>query len=133
MSRSRWIFVMAAALSAGAACSDDPTAGATQAGTVMLRLTTPRADDGAVMFEVSGPPIDTAIAVTASVRLFTRRTSGSTMVGVVVGEVTAGAVVTLRVPDVGAGPGYTARVLEVADRQNALRASLTGYALTVGP
>ncbi|HEY7683210.1 MAG TPA: hypothetical protein VH879_11250 [Gemmatimonadales bacterium] len=33
----------------------------------------------------------------------------------------------------GAAPGYTARVIEVADRDNALRASLTGYALTVGP
>lgn len=133
MSRSRWIFVIVAALSAGAACSDDPTGGVTQAGTVMLRLTTPHADDGAVMFEVSGPEIDTAIAVNASLRLFTRRASGSTMVGVVVGEVTDGAVVTLRVPDVGAAAEYTARVLEVADRQSALRGSLTGYALTVRP
>lgn len=133
MSRWRWSFVIVAALSASAACANDPTAGATQAGTVMLRLTTPHADDGAVMFEVSGPPIDTAIAVNASLQLFTQRASGSTMVGVVVGEVTDGAVVTLRVPDVGAAAGYTARVLEVADRQNALRASLTGYALTVGP
>jgi len=132
MSRSRWIFVMVAALVVGAACSDDPTGGGTQAGTVTLRLTTPHADDGAVLFEVSGPPIDTAIAVNASLRLFTRRTSGSTIVGVVVGVVANGAVVTLQVPDAGA-PGYTARVLEVADRQNALRSSLTGYALTVGP
>ena len=133
MNRSRWIFVMVAALSVGAACSDDPTAGVTQAGTVTLRLTTPHADDGAVLFEVSGGPIDTATAGNASLRLFTRRASGSTIVGVVAGVVTNGAVVTLRVPDVGAAAGYTARVVEVADRQNALRTSLAGYALTVGP
>lgn len=132
MSRSRWIFVMAAALTVGAACSDDPVGGA-QAGTLVVRLTTPHADDGAVMFEVSGPAIDTAIVVNASLRLFTRRASSSTIVGVVVGVVGSGAVITLQVPDVGAVAGYTARVLEVADRQSALRASLAGYALTVGP
>ena len=133
MNRSRWTLLMVAALSVGAACSDDPTTGVTQAGTVTLRLTTPHADDGAVLFEVSGGPIDTATAGNASLRLFTRRASGSTIVGVVAGVVTNGAVVTLRVPDVGAAAGYTARVVEVADRQNALRTSLAGYALTVGP
>jgi hypothetical protein len=37
------------------------------------------------------------------------------------------------VPDAGAAAaaGYTGRVLEVADRQDVLRASLAGYALTV--
>jgi hypothetical protein len=137
MSHARWIFAMAAALSVAAGCSDDPTGGPTgggaQAGTVILRLTTPYADDGAVLFEVSGPPIDSAVAVNGSLRLFTRRAGGSTIVGVVVGVVTGGAVVTLHVPDVGAAAGYTARVLEVADRQDALRGSLTGYALTVAP
>ena len=132
MNRSRWIFVMVAALSVGAACSDDPVGGA-QAGTLVVRLTTPHADDGAVLFEVSGGPIDTATAGNASLRLFTRRASGSTIVGVVAGVVTNGAVITLRVPDVGAAAGYTARVVEVADRQNALRTSLAGYALTLGP
>jgi len=40
-------------------------------------------------------------------------------------------VATLHVPDVGAAARYTTTVLEVADRQDALRASLAGYALTV--
>jgi hypothetical protein len=133
MSYARWIFAMTAVLSLGAACSDDPIGGVTQAGTVTLRLTTPHDDDGAVLFEVSGPPIDTALAANASLKLFTRRSDASTIVGAVVGVVTDGAAVTLRVPDVGAAAGYTARVLEVADRQNVLRTSLTGYALTVGP
>lgn len=133
MNSTRWVFALVAVLSLGTACSNDATGGDTRAGTLTLRLATPHADDGAVMFELSGPPIDSAIAVGASLRVFTRRASGSTMVGVVVGDVTNGAVVTLRVPDVGAAAGYTARVLDVADRQNALRASLAGYALTVTP
>src|SRR6266487_1063630 len=115
MSRLRWIFAMVAALSVGAACSDNPT------------------DDGAMTFEVSGAPIDSATAVNASLRLFTRRVGGSAMLGVVVGNLANGAVVTLHVPDVGAAASYTANVLEVADRQDALRPSLAGYALTVAP
>jgi len=133
MSRSRWIFAMVAALVAGTACSDNPTSGSARAGTLTLRLTTPHADDGAMTFEVSGAPIDGATAVDASLRLFTRRVDGSTMVGAVVGNFANGAVVTLHVPDMGAAARYTATVLEVADRQDALRASLAGYALTVAP
>jgi len=133
MSRSRWIFAMVAALVAGTACSDNPTSGSARAGTLTLRLTTPHADDGAMTFEVSGAPIDGATAVDASLRLFTRRVDGSTMVGAAVGNLANGAVVTLHVPDVGAPARYTATVLEVADRQDALRASLAGYALAVDP
>lgn len=130
MSRLRWMFAMTAAAVVGAACSDVPTGRATGAGTLTVRLTTPHADDGAVAFEVSGPSIDAVGAVNGSLRLFTRRV-GATVVGVVIGAVARGAVVTLQVPDVGAAADYTARVVEVADRQNALRASLSGYALTV--
>ena len=133
MSRSRWIFAIVAALSVGAACSDNPTSVSARAGTLTLRLTTPHADDGAMTFEVSGAPIDGATAVDASLRLFTRRESGSTVIGAVVGALDNGAVVTLHVPDVGAAARYTTTVLEVADRQDALRASLAGYALTVAP
>ena len=133
MSRLRWIFAMVAALSVGAACSDNPTGGGARPGTLTLRLTTPHADDGAMTFEVSGAPIDGATAVDASLRLFTRRESGSTVIGAVVGALDNGAVVTLHVPDVGAAARYTTTVLEVADRQDALRASLAGYALTVAP
>jgi len=133
MSRSRWIFAMVAALVAGSACSDNPTSGSVRAGTLILRLTTPHADDGALTFEVSGPPIESAMAAHASLRLFTRRVDGSTMVGAVVGNLANGAVVMLHVPDVGAAARYTANVLEVADRQDALRTSLTGYALTAAP
>lgn len=134
MSGTRWIFAMVATLSvAAAACADAPTGGSSGPGTLILRLATPHADDGAMAFEVSGPSIDTATAVNASLRLFTRRTDSSTMVGVVVGSVAAGALITLRVRDVGAAASYTARVVEVADRHNGLRASLTGYGMIVAP
>jgi len=133
MNGSRWIFAMVAAQAVAVGCSDDTTGAAERPGTLSLTLTTPHADDGAMTFEVSGPPIDSAMAVNASLRLFTRRVNGSTVVGAVVGALDNGAVVTLQVADIGAAARYTARVLEVADRQDALRASLVGYALTVDP
>jgi hypothetical protein len=133
MNGSRWIFAVVAALSVAAGCSNDSTSAVAQPGTLSLRLTTPQADDGAMTFAVSGPAIDNATAVDVSLRLFTRQADGSTLVGAVVGALGNGVVVTLQVPDVGAAARYTARVVEVADRQNVLRASLAGYALTVAP
>jgi len=130
MSRSGWTFAVMAALSLGAACSDDPTGGTPRAGPLIVRLTTPHTDDGAMTFEVSGVPIDSVVAADASLRLFTR-SDGSTVVGAVVGTLANGAVVRLYVPGTVAAAGYTARVLEVADRRDLLRASLAGYALTV--
>src|SRR5574341_64700 len=113
MRRVRLMLAMVA-LFAVAACSEDSTVVGPQpgAGTLVLRLTTPHADDGAILFEVSGPPIDSALAVNTSLQLFTRR-NGSTLAGALVGAVANGIVVTLRVPDVSAVAGYTARVLEV--------------------
>ena len=79
---------------------------------------------------MSGAAIDSLAAVNQSLRLFTRA-DGAGVVGVVVGAVANGAVLTLYVPDVGEAARYTATVLEVADRQDALRGSLVGYGLTV--
>lgn len=131
MKRTCWILAMAAVLLAGVACSGDVTGGGTP-GTLTLRLTTPHADDGAMTFRVSGPAIHGATLADGSLRLFTRLENGSTLVGVLVGAVASGAVVTLQVAEVrGPDARYTATVLEVADRQDALRGSLVGYELTV--
>jgi hypothetical protein len=133
MNRSGWTLALVAALSVSAACSNDPVAIVPHAGTLTLRLTTPHVDDGALTFTLSGPPINNVNAANASLRLYTRGSGESTIVGVLVGDLATGAVVTLYVPDVTAAAGYGAQVLEVADRNDALRASLTGYALAVTP
>ena len=136
MSGSRWFFAMVAGLLVGVACTDDPntpTGGGARPGVAILHLTTPNADDGAVLFEVSGVPIDSAVAMNSSLRLFTRRVDGSTMVGALAGGVATGPVVRLYVADVVAAARSTVRVLEVADRQDALRSSLTGYVLALIP
>ena len=133
MRRLSWLVVFAV-LVFGAACADATgNGGPPHRGTLIVRLTTSHADDGAVLFELKGPAIESVVAVNASLRVFTRRANDSTIVVAVVGVVANGAVATMQVPDAGAAAAYTARVLDVADRQNALRSSLVGYALTVDP
>ena len=129
----RILFALAAVVIA-AACAADSTGsgvgGPAERGTLIVRLITPHTDDGAILFELNGP-IDSVVAVNASLQSFTRRANDSTIVGAVIGVVVNGAVVTLQVPDINASARYAARIVEVADRENVLRASLTGYALTV--
>ena len=131
MNRPRLRLSIAAAIVlVAAACSTDPV-GEEPPPTValLLRLNSPHTDDGALLFTLTGPAIDSATTTNAALRLFTSRVSDTTLVGALVGPVESGAVVTLH----GAGEParYLARVLEVADRRNFLRESLTGYALTV--
>lgn len=131
MKRVRILFALAVVISA--ACAGDSTGSGVPAGrgTLLVRLTSPHTDDGAILFELSGPRIDSVVAVNASLQSFTRRANDSTIVGAVIGVVVNGVVVTLQVADVNASALYAARIVEVADRDNVLRASLTGYALTV--
>lgn len=132
MSKPCRVLALIVALSASAACTDAPLGAVPQPGTLLLRLTTPHEDDGALMFEVRGPAIDSATAANTSVRLFTRRAGDSRLVGIVVGAIAGGSVVTLHVPGA-AATSYTARIIEIADRHDLVRASLTGYAITVTP
>ena len=121
--------IAAAILLASAACASDPTGEEPPATAALLRLTSPHIDDGALLFTVTGPPIDSATTANAAVRLFLRRVSDTTLVGALVGPVGSGAAVTLHGP--GEPARYVARLLEVADRRSVLRESLIGYALTV--
>jgi len=68
---------------------------------------TPNADDGAQLFRVHGPAIDSALAGSGALRLFTRRADDTTLVGALVGAIASGTVVTLQVGDVNEAGRYT--------------------------
>lgn len=106
-----------------------PPAGA---GTLTVRLTTPNTDDGAILLELRGPNIQTLATANSGWQLYSDAT-GTTVRGVVAGNLTAGGVLTFHVANVGAVGSYTATIVDVADRQNKLRTDLTGYSLTVAP
>ncbi|KPK59517.1 MAG: hypothetical protein AMS21_09905 [Gemmatimonas sp. SG8_38_2] len=128
--KAHMVIGLALGLVAGIACSDDETPAGPTAGTLSVTLATPNMDDGAILFEVTGPDI---VAVTVTVpELYTHvGRDGSTLTIVVVGDIASGLLVGFDVPDVGAVASYGATVLQVADRTNAPRGALSGYNLTV--
>ena len=140
MSRRRWRPVTATAVALVAvalACTDDAaTLGPEPAalpvpGALIVSLTTPNDDDGAILFSVSGGGITSPTAVASSHFLFFRATGTSSINAVVVGNVTAGPLLSFEVPDVNQASSYVPTITEVAGRDNALRPSLSGYSLSV--
>ena len=93
---------------------------------------TPNTDDGAILLELRGPDIHALAATNSSLQVFSD-TSSAPIRTVVAGSLSAGALLTFHVPDVGAAASYTATIVDVADRQNKLRSGLTGYTLVVAP
>lgn len=110
-----------------------PTAPVAVPGTLTARLVTPNTDDGAILVEITGP--STAAEVTTPVQgaVVHSRANGNTVRAAVFGSLAAGPLVQFSVPDVNAASQYSAKVTEASDRTNALRASLTGYQITIGP
>ncbi|HMU62610.1 MAG TPA: hypothetical protein PKA66_12570 [Gemmatimonadales bacterium] len=112
--------------------SDEPTTPSSgEPVSVTVSLATPNVDDGALLIVVrgAGPPSIQPVSNTYQV-YWRLAKAGETRV-IVVGHITAGPLFTA-----GAGPGasaaeITASVEEVATRTNELRASTTGYILTL--
>jgi hypothetical protein len=96
-------------------------------GTVSVTLTTPRSDDGAILFELKGPAVH-AIAPAAGLTFYID-SSSSPIRGVAMGAISGGLLLTFTISDTTAFPSYSATLVEVADRQNGLRSTLTGYDL----
>jgi hypothetical protein len=94
-------------------------------------LTTPNSDDGAVRFELRGPSIESPTAAHASFQLQLDTVSATVWQVLVVGNINAGGLLAFQVPDVSAATSWSAKIIEVADRQNSVRSSLVGYSLTV--
>jgi hypothetical protein len=120
----------AVALVALAGCFEGPTAG-----DVTLVLNTPNADDGAISFVVTtaGPnEILAAEALCAGCSVFVSRVGATQLRGIVVGDVTGGPLVRLRISNAGPNQAYQAQVLEAASRGFDPR-SPSGYRLTVQP
>ena len=131
MKRVGWSWVTAAAVvvSASLACGEGTTAPVP--GTLVVSVTTPNSDDGAMLFTVEGGGIGKPTAVSSSHVLFFRATGTTSLTAVVVGNIAAGPLLSFEAPDVGLASSYTTTITEVAARDNALRPSLSGYTLSV--
>jgi len=132
MKRVRRGAVVAAAVTMllAGACADDPAAPPIP-GMLLVSLNTPAADDAAVLLRVQGPGIQGVASTNSNHRLFWRLAADDEANVIVLGGLASGPVLTVQVPDVRAAAEYTVTVAEVAAANDALRASLEGYAATV--
>jgi hypothetical protein len=132
--RSGLVFLLTLAVGS---CSNEqagpaePEGGAPIAGTLAIQLSTPNANDGGVMFTISGGTISSVSS--SGYTIFTAQPGTSIRKVVVVGNVTNGVLVTIGVPDVSLAGQYTAVLEQVAARDTYEQQDLSGYALQVVP
>lgn len=110
------------------ACS--PNTGPT-AGTLDLQLSTPYADDGAVLLTVSGGPVDSVEA--AGSRVYLSRPDEATLLLIVAGDLHAGTIGRLHIPDTRQAPGYTVVVSQVAARSSYTQRDPSQYTIQLTP
>jgi hypothetical protein len=112
-----------------ASCSSDPS-GPTE-GTFNVRLTTPNSDDGAVLFTVSGGPVDAVEALGYTV--YSARIDANTLRVIVTGDLSSGPVVRIRIADQRQLSRYSGIVNQVAARASYLQRDPTSYSIAVEP
>ena len=119
--------VLLAALAIGTGCkdSDEPPT----PGVLVGALASPRDDDGALLLKIAGPGIGEVREANPRYRMFWRSHNDSLAFAIVVGDLQDGPVVRVNVPDVHQRERYFLEVVQVADREDLLRSSVTGYAV----
>jgi len=112
-----------------AACSGDD-ASTPHAGTLAVTLAAGGPNDGALMLLVSGGPV-TEVAASGYEIGSSADAKGTHIM--VVGNVTAGTLATITVPDASRSASYVVTVEQAADRTSFALLDPAGYKVTVGP
>lgn len=130
MTPRRWTSVglSLALMGAGMACGGGSTG--PKAGTATVSLVTPNGDDGAVQLTLTGPGLANAQSASSSYNVYWRAVSPTEVRAIVVGNLSAGAVLTVSIDDVGKVGQYGGTVVEAASRNDVVRPSVAGYGVT---
>jgi len=97
----------------------------------VISLLTPNSDDGAIVITLRGPELSDIQATSSAHLLYARVASGQAARVIVVGDLSAGPIVKM---NLGAGhrlSEYSTAVEQVAMRNDSLRATTTGYQLSI--
>lgn len=100
-------------------------------GMLNLSLSSTEGDEGAMLFTVTGGPVDSVEAVGPGV--YSARINASSMRVVVTGDLSSGIIARIRIPDERQASLYTAAVGQVALRSTYALREPAGYTITLAP
>lgn len=128
--KRRWRCLRAAMagvlLLAGCGGSTGPTAGV-----LKVNLATPHTDDGGLLLTIAGGPIDSVESF--GNRLYSYRVDANTLRIIIAGELGAGSVALIRIPDTREAARYSAVVSQAAARPPYTQRDPALYAVTLVP
>jgi hypothetical protein len=118
-----------------AACGDNGNPAEQQpANTVsaaVITLTTPNSDDGAIVLTLQGPDLAAIEPASSAYLSYSRATSNQEKRVIVIGNLGAGPLFTVKLGSAHNLSDYSATVEQVANRSDILRNSTTDYKLTI--
>lgn len=127
---NRWMKCAALMLVLGTVACED-TVAPPEPGTALINLTTTANDAGAVLITLTGPGITDVKPANSSYDVFWRLAAENEMRVIVLGSIAPGPLLIVQVGDVGRLESYTSELIDVADRNGALKATGAGYALSM--
>ena len=124
-----WLVVVAGAPGLLVGCSGQPSAPV--AATLQVSLSTPFNDDGALLFTVTGGRVDSVDA--PGYTLYSSRTDPATLQVIVTGNLSAGIVAHVHIPDERVALQYSASISQVAARETYIERDPASYRLELKP
>jgi hypothetical protein len=121
-----WRALTGLALLAGCSNNTGPTAGALD-----VSLSSPNTDDGAVLLTISGGPVDSVEA--AGYTLYSAAAGANTLRLIAAGNIAAGTIARIHVPDVRLASRYVASIDQVAARLTYAQRDLAQYRVALVP
>jgi hypothetical protein len=123
------VCITAVGLSIGCSGAPSGSVGAT----LELVLASPAQDDGAVLFTLSGGPVDALEAASSNYAIYSSRPDPSTLRVIVTGDVGSGPIARIHIPDESRIPQYSASIQQIAARATYTQRAPDGYSLTLIP
>jgi hypothetical protein len=110
-------------------CSSEPSGPVPT--TLDVNFSTAADDDGAVLFTISGGPVDSVDA--AGYRVYLARVDSNTLRVIVAGQIGSGIVARIHIPDDTRLPQYSATLNQVAARASYVQRDPATYSLGLTP
>lgn len=102
-------------------------------GVLNVALTTPNADDGALLLTISGGPVVSVEPASAAYQVYTFTPDTTNVRVLVSGDIAAGALLRIHIADSRRAASYHATIAQAASRTTFAQRALSGYTFTVAP